>query len=167
MNISEKLVELRKEKKLTQAAVAKEAGISLRSYSRWENGVTKPGKAAIQKLSDFYGEDLAAEVSPAKESDAPAKDGEKTKKTAGRKAKKVEPKKPAPKKDIPQKETAKKTSEIHAELQYAGKAIPISEIVDRAKDACGNKADKLDIYIKPEESRVYFVSDGNVGSFEI
>ena len=167
MTISEKLKALREKKKLTQTEVAKELGISPRSYSRWENGVNKPGEAAIQKLSDFYGEDLTAEISPAKGSDAPIKDGEKTKKTAGRKAKKVEPKKPAPKKDTPQKETAKKTSDIHAELQYAGKAIPISEIFDRAKEACGNKAGKLDLYIKPEENRVYYVSEGNVGSFEI
>ena len=171
MSISERLVELRKGKKLTQTEVAKELGVSLRSYSRWENGINVPGKAAIQKLSDFYGEDLIAEISTAKMSDAPAnvvaKDGEKTKKPAGRKARKVEPKKPAPKKDTPKKETAEKTSDINAELQYAGKAIQISEIFNRARQACGNKADKIDIYIKPEENRVYFVSDGNEGSFEI
>ncbi len=53
------------------------------------------------------------------------------------------------------------------EIQYAGKAIPMSDIVSRAKEACGNKAGKLDIYVKPEENRVYYVCDGNVGSFGI
>ena len=65
MSISERLVELRKGKKLTQTEVAKELGVSLRSYSRWENGANNPGRAAIKKLSDYYGEDLTAEVIPA------------------------------------------------------------------------------------------------------
>ena len=168
MSISERLVELRKGKKLTQTEVAKELGVSLRSYSRWENGANNPGRAAIKKLSDFYGEDLTAEVIPANdEPNAPIKAAEKTKKPAGRKARKVEPKKPAPKKDTPKKETAEKTSDINAELQYAGKAIQISEIFNRARQACGGKPGKLNIYVKPEENRVYFVSDGNEGSFEI
>ena len=63
----------------------------------------------------------------------------------------------------PQSQAPKHT--ITAELQYAGKAIPISEILTRAKDACGNG--DVNIYIKPEESRVYYVSGDVIGSFEI
>ena len=98
-----------------------------------------------------------------------------------------QPKKVMPKKELPKKSVAKeagmKTSTapkskaapkpqshapkhtITAELQYAGKAIPISEILTRAKDACGNG--DVNIYIKPEESRVYYVSGDVIGSFEI
>ena len=71
------------------------------------------------------------------------------------------PKDPAVKKKV----LADPKHTITAELQYSGKAIPISDIIDRAKEACGNG--DVNIYIKPEENRVYFVSDGEVGSFEI
>ena len=180
MSISEKLVELRKTKKVSQKEVADAIGVSANSYSRWESGANAPRKTAIKKLSDYFGEDLSAtaEVSQSEvlqldaarpdDSEAPAKVVAKdAKKSTGRKPKKVEPKKPAPKKDTPKKEKAKRDSDIHAELQYAGKAIPMTEIIDRAKEACGNKVDKIDIYIKPEESRVYYVSGNSVGSFEI
>ncbi len=53
------------------------------------------------------------------------------------------------------------------EFQYAGKAIPYTDIVERARKACKNKDGKLDIYVKPEENRVYYVCDGDAGSFEI
>ena len=74
MNISEKLKTLREKKKLTRAEMAKELGVSLKAYSKWENGINEPGKTAIQKLTNYYGEDLIAEISV---SDTPAKDGEK------------------------------------------------------------------------------------------
>ena len=83
-------------------------------------------------------------------------------KPAGRQPKKIEAKSPVEK--VTEKPARKST--ITAELQYSGKAIPISEIYSRAKEACGNDSD-INIYIKPEENRVYYVSDGNVGSFEI
>ena len=96
---------------------------------------------------------------------------------------KSEPKKVMPKKELPKKSVArepvveksapKKQSKapknteltITTELQYAGKAIPISNIIDRAKEACGNG--DVNIYIKPEENRVYYVSGDVIGSFEI
>ena len=56
------------------------------------------------------------------------------------------------------------TESISIEFQYAGKAVSLSEIIDKAKEACGGKAD---LYIKPEENRVYYVSGGSAGSFEI
>ncbi len=177
MTIGEKLTELRKKKKLTQAAVAKEMGIPANSYSRWESGANKPGNASIKKLSDYYGEDLSGyneKSAPATKKDkaAPAQNAKKgkaaTKKAdepvADIKEEKIE--KAAPKKaNKAVKDAAADYSTI--ELQYAGKAIPMSDIVSRAKEACGNKAGKLDIYVKPEENRVYYVCDGNVGSFEI
>ena len=84
-----------------------------------------------------------------------------TEKPAGRQPKKIEAKRPVEK--VAEKPARKST--ITAELQYSGKAIPISDIIDRAKEACGNG--DVNIYIKPEENRVYFVSVGEVGSFEI
>ena len=223
MTIGEKLTELRKKKKLTQAAVAKEMGIPANSYSRWESGANKPGNASIKKLSDYFGEDLSGykdKAAPATKKDkaAPAKNAKKGKAAAKKADKAVKEKADEAVKETsvvemktdesaPEKKTGKaasrrktekaaskrKTEEVAPEkadravkntrtaakeenrdvdysaieLQYAGKAIPMSDIVSRAKEACGKKAGKLDIYIKPEENRVYYVCDGNVGSFEI
>ena len=56
---------------------------------------------------------------------------------------------------------------VIVEFQYGKEAITLSEIIERAKKACGNKAGTLNIYIKPEENRVYFASGASAGSFEI
>ena len=63
--------------------------------------------------------------------------------------------------------TEGKQPDVTIEFQYAGKAVLLSEIIDRTKEACGNNADKIDIYIKPEDDRVYFVHNGKTGDFEI
>ena len=158
MSIGQKLTSLRKAKKLSQNAVAEALGISSRTYLRWEKDESKPSKDALKKLSDLYGEELSAYVDgnphsdKSKESDKPVK---------STKAKKVMPKDLAVKKKV----SADPNHTITAELQYSGKAIPISDIIDRAKEACGNG--DVNIYIKPEESRVYYVSGDVIGSFEI
>ena len=163
MSIGQKLTSLRKAKKLSQKAVAEALGISSRTYLRWEKDESKPSKDALKKLSDFYGEELSAYVDgknveepdfvTAKGSNEPVK---------STKARKVMPKDPAVKKKV----SADPKHTITAELQYSGKAMPISEIYARAKEACGNDSD-IKIYIKPEENRVYFVSGDSTGSFEI
>ena len=56
---------------------------------------------------------------------------------------------------------------VIVEFQYGKEAITLSEIIERAKKACGNKAGTLNIYIKPEENQVYFASGDSAGSFEI
>ena len=61
----------------------------------------------------------------------------------------------------------KKPEPVIVEFQYSKEAITLSEIIERAKKACGNKAGTLNIYIKPEENRVYFASGDSAGSFEI
>ncbi|MBQ9549260.1 MAG: hypothetical protein IJU87_00465 [Lachnospiraceae bacterium] len=87
------------------------------------------------------------------------------KKIESKKIEKIEQKDPAP--ADAETTPAKSNNDVFFELQYAGKAISYTEIVDRARQACGGKPGKLDIYVKPEENRVYFVSDGNEGCFEI
>ena len=85
-------------------------------------------------------------------------------------SKKVEPKKIEQKNPAPinvETATEKSNSDVFFELQYAGKAISYTEIVNRAREACGGKQEKLDIYVKPEENKVYYVSGDSAGSFEI
>ena len=50
---AEKIRMLRKEKKLTQAEVAKEAGLSARGYQDLELGA-KPGFDNLLHIADFY-----------------------------------------------------------------------------------------------------------------
>ena len=52
------LKELRKEKNLTQAELAEKLGVSNRSISRWENGMTMPDFDLLIELADFYGVDI-------------------------------------------------------------------------------------------------------------
>ena len=50
---ADKIRALRKEKKLTQAEVAKEAGLSARGYQDLELGA-KPGFDTLLHIADFY-----------------------------------------------------------------------------------------------------------------
>ncbi len=55
------------------------------------------------------------------------------------------------------------------ELQFADKAVNDEELVAQAKKAYGGKDIKnLDIYVKPEEGKAYFVVNNDVtGSFDL
>ena len=52
------LKELRKEKNLTQEALAGQFGVTQRSVSRWENGTTMPDISLMIELADFYDVDI-------------------------------------------------------------------------------------------------------------
>ena len=52
---SERLLTLREDKKLSQAAVAKETGITTRTYQRYEAGEREPMVSALVRIADFYG----------------------------------------------------------------------------------------------------------------
>ena len=54
MKFSENLLRLRTEKKLTQKAIAKEAGISWRAYQNYERGTQEPTLSVLVALADFY-----------------------------------------------------------------------------------------------------------------
>ncbi len=55
------------------------------------------------------------------------------------------------------------------ELQFGDKAINEEQLVSMAKKAYGKKDIKnLDIYVKPEESKAYYVVNNDVtGSFDL
>jgi hypothetical protein len=62
---------------------------------------------------------------------------------------------------------AKVTTKI--ELQFGDKAINDEELIATAKKAFGGKDIKnLDIYVKPEEGKAYYVVNNDVtGSFDL
>ena len=55
MNIGEKIFILRKERQLTQDALAEKLHVSPQAISKWERGITNPDLELIPKLSDFFG----------------------------------------------------------------------------------------------------------------
>lgn len=55
LKLSERLHELRKERKLTQEDAAKEMEIALRSYRRYETGERIPDAEVLVRVADFYG----------------------------------------------------------------------------------------------------------------
>lgn len=50
-----RLIGLRKEKKMTQREVADKLGIARTTYSGYENGSREPDNDTLQKLADFFG----------------------------------------------------------------------------------------------------------------
>ena len=77
-------------------------------------------------------------------------------------AKKAAVKKPAAKKPAARK-TAPKEPVVNAVLQFAGKETTVAELVAQAKAAwTGDAIKEVNLYIKPEDSRVYVVINGEV-----
>lgn len=79
-------------------------------------------------------------------------------------------KKPAAKKAAP----AKKTVTVALNVQYAGKSFAEKDLVARAKEAwvkdLGKKEEELtevELYVKPEDNKVYYVLNGIAGSYDI
>lgn len=107
------------------------------------------------------------------------------KKAATKSTKEAATKKTTAKKTTAKKTTAKKTTsavkktaatvKTKIELQYGDKDISYDEIVKNAKNYLTKElgmsaADlkSLDLYVKPEENRVYYVANGkDAGSFEL
>lgn len=52
---SERLLELRTEKKLSQVAVAMQTGITSRTYQRYESGEREATVSTLISMADFYG----------------------------------------------------------------------------------------------------------------
>lgn len=58
VKIGEFLRDLRKEKDMTQEELAEKFGVSSRSVSRWENGITMPELGILVELADYYEVDI-------------------------------------------------------------------------------------------------------------
>lgn len=54
-SFSEKLIELRIEKGLTQLEVAKELGLSKTGYAGYEQGRSEPNLQMLKRIANFYG----------------------------------------------------------------------------------------------------------------
>ena len=115
----------------------------------------------------------AAETAEVKAAAAPAEEKKAAaKKPAAKKAaapKKTAAKKAAPaaeKKAAAPRKTAAKKPTASVYIQYLGAELTTEEIIAKAvADAGAASAKKVDVYVKPEENKVYYVIDGKEGSF--
>lgn len=53
--LNEKLLELRKERGLTQAELARFLKVSQQTIAQWENGTSHPSHISRKKICDFFG----------------------------------------------------------------------------------------------------------------
>ena len=86
-------------------------------------------------------------------------------------AKKAPAKKTATKKAAPAKKTTttKKAAAAKVEVfvEFGGVQVSIDEVVQNVKKTNGKAAKELTVYIKPEESKAYFVADGEEKEMDV
>ncbi len=137
-----------------------------------KKSIAKPAAAA--KAETVKAEPAKAEVKKAAPAKAEAKKEAPAKKAAPAKA---EAKKAAPaKKEAPAKAPAAKKCDVNAKvvLQLGDREYTNCDLVKIAKDVwkfdLGKNVDDLkdiELYVKPEESKVYYVLNGESGDFNI
>ena len=54
-SLSENIVQLRKEKNVTQEEAAKGSGIVMRSYIRYEKGEREPVASVLTRMANYFG----------------------------------------------------------------------------------------------------------------
>lgn len=55
MNFSERIAQLKNERKLLQKDIAEAAGVTVRQYQRYEQNTTQPTLSVLLALADFFG----------------------------------------------------------------------------------------------------------------
>jgi membrane protein involved in colicin uptake len=81
-------------------------------------------------------------------------------------AKKAPAKKAAAKKEAAPK-AAKKVAE-NVYVEYQGVQLNSASLIERAKKESGVKSPKsVNVYVKPEDNKVYYVVDNNAGDFSL
>lgn len=78
-------------------------------------------------------------------------------------AKKTTAKKPAVKKPAAKKATEK----VEVFVEFGGIQVSIDEVVKNVKATYGKTAKNVTVYLKPEESKAYFVADGENGEMDV
>ncbi len=106
-------------------------------------------KAAAETVAEKVEEKAAAVVEKVEEKKA---------------AKKAAPKKAAPKKTAPAKPAETKVSFF---VEFGGVQVAVDEVVANVKATIGKDAKEIAVYLKPEESKAYFVADGEGGAMDV
>ena len=101
-------------------------------------------------------EEVKAEVK-AEEKKAPAKKAP---------AKKAAPKKPETV-EAKSAETKPVETEVNFFVEFGGVQVAAKEVVKNIKATIGKDAKEIAVYLKPEESKAYFVADGEKGEMDV
>ncbi len=117
----------------------------------------------------------ATEKETAEKTTPAAKTAAKTEETAAKKApakktpaKKAAPKKVAPKKVAPKKpEAAAVESKVNFFVEFGGVQVSVDEVIKNIKLTLGKDAKDISVYLKPEESKAYFVADGEEKEMDV
>ena len=79
-------------------------------------------------------------------------------------AKKAAPKKTAPKKTAPAKPAEAKVDFF---VEYGGVQVSVADVISNVKATYGKDAKEIAVYLKPEESKAYFVADGEEKEMDV
>lgn len=78
--------------------------------------------------------------------------------------------KKAPAKKAPAKKTAPKKpaeAKVNFFVEFGGVQVSIDEVVANVKATYGKDAKEIAVYLKPEESKAYFVADGEESEMDV
>lgn len=119
-------------------------------------------KAAATAEKETKKTTKTAAKTAAKTATKAAKAAEEVKEEKKTTAKKAPAKKAPAKKAAPKKTAPKKPAEAKVEffVEYGGVQVPVAEVVENVKATYGKDAKEISVYLKPEESKAYFVADG-------
>lgn len=90
--------------------------------------------------------------------------------------KKAPAKKAAPKKTAPKKPEAVETKIAEAKpvetkadffVEFGGVQVAAKDVLENIKKTIGKDAKEIAVYLKPEESKAYFVADGEKGEMDV
>lgn len=99
-----------------------------------------------------------AKTAAAKTEEAPAKKAP---------AKKAPAQKAAPKKVAPKKPEAKAETKVDFFVEFGGAQVSVDEVIKNVKLTLGKDAKEISVYLKPEESKAYFVADGEEKDMDV
>lgn len=101
--------------------------------------------------------------------EAPAKKAVAKTETAAKKApaKKAPAKKAAPKKTAPKKPAAAPETKVEFFVEYGGAQVSVDEVIKNVKITLGKDAKNIQVYLKPQESKAYFVADGEKKEMDV
>ena len=144
------------------AAAEKETKKTVKAAEVKAEEVKAEVKAAETKAEEVKAEEVKAEAEAKAEKKAPAKKAP---------AKKAAPKKTAPKKPeaVEAKIAETKTVETKADffIEFGGVQVAAKDVLENIKKTIGKDAKEIAVYLKPEESKAYFVADGEKGEMDV
>lgn len=121
-------------------------------------------KKATAKTAD------AVKETETKKTAASAKKTTAAKKTAETAVEKKAPVKKAPaKKAVPKKVAPKKPAEtkVNFFVEFGGVQVSVEDVINNVKTTLGKEAKEISVYLKPEESKAYFVADGDEKEMDV